>query len=180
MSRISVEELYKYATFDANKYLVTLSREHRAVHDAVSYMVDDVASLSAGGVRRVILKTPANYILHTSFAVSSNLSGTASMWEGITFTGATGTELTAYNMYRPSNRATSASFYTPGGTITGLGTRIVHHVIGGGTAAFRFGGSVRGNQELDLKSNTWYMLQFTADANSTKVDFTLEYYEVTL
>lgn len=154
---------------------ITISFEHHMIHEGYHYIATFSATLGAAATLRILFVTPASTVadIHLFYEASNGLGGTWILYEDTTTT-ADGTVMTAVNSKRAStNTANLKIYHTP--NVTSPGTALTTFIAGAGN---RGGGEDKRDNEIILKPNTKYMLQFTADGNNTPAAANLLWYEL--
>lgn len=156
--------------------VVNIDFAHEKIHQGKGFFLVDMVTLSASGSQFWHVKTPNTTTrIHMLFGLEASLSGILRLYAQPTLTN-DGTALTPLNSDRNSANASVLScFRTP--TITANGTLFAEQSVGGNNTNARVGGSYEGRNELILKQNTSYLVQFVADANSTRTSIVFNWYE---
>lgn len=160
--------------------LVTLDWEHHKVHTgetfSVSYKSPDNSPLADNGTIIFAITTSTK---EAHFISSAAAGGDAEVeiLEGTTFTGGTGTAMTAYNKNRSSVN-TPISTVRRDVTITGDGTLIFNKFLPGGVGGVAQGVSSETRDEWELKPSTVYAVRLTNRAgNAQPASLAIEWYE---
>ena len=154
----------------------TIMSDHSHIHKGEAYSASDkVTGLNTGDSFDILLKNPAGNFPHFRvFEFDSDKSpGDIFIYEAPT-TSADGTPLTLNNLNRNSSNTPDLSVFTEP-TLSDVGTRLEYHQITGTKASG--GSSQSATTEWILKTNTDYLVRFTAGANGTIIGWYIFFYE---
>lgn len=159
--------------------LITTDYSHHEIHDGNHYVVHINKDVANGGTYNIAFTTPDTTTqCHMEFMVTTEGEADVILYEGITSFGS-GSAFTPINSNRNStNTSVLTDMEVDTTAVVGSPTTLGHAVIGSGRS---FGGTVRGENEFDLKRNTKYLLlitnQITGSPNETNIS--LVWYEHT-
>ena len=157
---------------------VTIDIEHHMVHESDHYYVEDYDNeVDILVPKQWLIVVPDTSIrIHFFFDAFASGGGLWELYEDTTVTaGNEGTPLTVFNNDRNSNNNCCLSVYSDP-TVGVIGIQIHVHLLP--SAGKQEGAISARQQEIILKNNTKYLIQFTPVANNTEAAINLEIYEV--
>jgi hypothetical protein len=155
---------------------VVMDFPHHQIHEGESFSVEyyneTVASINFAitvPVYPILIGAP-----HLTMEMQSyGGAGQISIWEGATYTG--GTPMTIFNRNRNSLNAPKAGMVIISGVASIDGTRLPYTAIAG--AAERTTAVNRAVDEIDLKSDTTYVIRYEEITATTRIILRFEWYE---
>ncbi len=160
--------------------LQTIDYAHHEIHAGSHYYVSGHSALDATDTVEFIVVTPDTTTwAHMYFVYSGNKGFHVDVYEGATFTAATGTLATPRNNNRNEADASILEVrLDPSGIATDAATLIDQQKIGPASPGKSdIGGSVGREDELILKQNETYLFRVTSDENSNIVNYKGFWYE---
>lgn len=157
------------------KYLVVIQEPHHNIHEEKHFFYSDCITLASSATQNYLITIPDDEIRkHFTFEVNGSAGITIAFFEGADRAGTTPQIL--YNNDRDSVNTPGLTVHkgTSGGSTDGVD---IHPDCGGSSTGVGSTGVSKRENEIDLKTDTKYLMRVTSGANGNNIAVHFDWYE---